>query len=278
MADLAPSRVDAPAKVTGTARYTADVRLPGMLHAKVLRSRHAHARLISVDASRARAVPGVHAVLTRDELDGIAPGYGYFVKDQPVVARDNVRYVGDVVAAVAAVDEATALRALGLIDVAYQPLPAVPDVDAALADGAPILFEEAPPGIVPPYGTGASALLRPRPNVCYEFRYETGPDDVWAECDHVFTDGFAFSRMNHFHLEPFVTVADVRGEQIELWTSTQNPFPLRKELAGCSVRPSRRSGSTSRSWAAGSARRTTARPSRSPSCSPRSPGGRSGTA
>jgi CO/xanthine dehydrogenase Mo-binding subunit len=238
MADLAPAghaaappRVDAPAKVTGTARYTADVRLPGMLYAKVLRSKHAHARLISVDASRARTVPGVYAVLTRDELDGIAPGYGYFVKDQPVVARDKVRYVGDVIAAVAAVDEATALRALELIDVAYEPLPAVPDIDAALADGAPVLFDKAPPGIVPPYGTGASALLRPRPNVCYEFRYETGPDDVWAECDHVFTDSFAFSRMNHFHLEPFVTVADVRGEQIEIWTSTQNPFPLRKELA-----------------------------------------------
>ncbi len=144
MADLppaghaaAPPRIDAPAKVTGTARYTADVRLPGMLHAKVLRSRHAHARLISVDASRARAVPGVHAVLTRDELGGVAPGYGYFVKDQPVVARDKVRYVGDVIAAVAAVDEATALRALELIDVAYEPLPAVPDIDAALADGAP---------------------------------------------------------------------------------------------------------------------------------------------
>jgi CO/xanthine dehydrogenase Mo-binding subunit len=228
---MGETRVDAPAKVTGTARYTADISLPGMLHAKVLRSPHAHARLVWLDASRARAVPGVHAILTRDELDGVAPGYGYFVKDQPVVATGRVRYVGDVVAAVAAVDEATALRALELVDVVYEPLPAVPDIDASLADGAPVLFPEAPLGIVPPYGTGASGVLRPRPNVCYEFRYETGPDDVWAECDHVFTDTFGFSRMNHFHLEPFVTVADVRGEQIEIWTSTQNPFPLRKELA-----------------------------------------------
>jgi CO/xanthine dehydrogenase Mo-binding subunit len=239
MTDLAaaPPRVDAPAKVTGTARYTADIRLPGLLHAKVLRSPHAHARLVSVDAARARALPGVRAVLTRDELDGIAPGYGYFVKDQPVVATDRVRYVGDVVAAVAADTEAIALAALKLLEVSYEPLPAVPDIDAALAPDAPVLFPEAPPGIVPPYGTGAAGALRPRPNVCYEFRYETGPygtwddDAAWAGCDHVFTDTFGFSRMNHFHLEPFVTVADVRGDQVEIWTSTQNPFPLRKELA-----------------------------------------------
>ncbi|GAA4601119.1 xanthine dehydrogenase family protein molybdopterin-binding subunit [Actinoallomurus liliacearum] len=227
----AARRGDAAPKVTGGARYSADVRLPGMLHAKVLRSPHAHARVVSVDPTRARALNGVHAVLTRDDLGGLSPTYGYFVKDQPVVAIDRVRYVGDVVAAVAAVDERVALRALELIDVVYEPLPAVPDIDAALAADAPELFEEAPPGVVPPYGTGASGRLRPRRNVCYEFRYETGPEDAWAECDHVFEDTFVFSRMNHFHLEPFVTVADVRGEQIEIWTSTQNPFPLRKELA-----------------------------------------------
>ncbi|MEW2357215.1 xanthine dehydrogenase family protein molybdopterin-binding subunit [Spirillospora sp. NPDC029432] len=225
------TRADAPAKTTGTARYTADLRPPGMLHAKTLRSPHAHARLVSIDASRARQAPGVHAVLTRDDLAGLAPTYGYFIKDQPVVAMDRVRYTGDVVAAVAAEDEAAALRALELVEVVYEPLPDVPTIDAALAAGAPELFEDAPPGIVPPYGTGASGHLRPRPNVCYEFRYETGPDDVWDSCDHVFEDTFAFSRMNHFHLEPFVTVADARPDRIEIWTSTQNPFPLRKELA-----------------------------------------------
>ncbi|MFE9815694.1 xanthine dehydrogenase family protein molybdopterin-binding subunit [Streptomyces sp. NBC_00236] len=224
-------RGDAALKLTGGALYTADIRLPGMLHAKVLRSPHAHARLVSVDATKARALPGVHAVLTRDDLAGLDPVYGYYIKDQPVVAQDLVRYAGDVVAAVAADDEAVALRALELIEVVYEPLPAVPDIAAALAPDAPELFAEAPPGMLPPYGTGASAALRPRRNVCYEFRYETGPASVWDDCDHVFEDTFAFSRMNHFHLEPFVTVADVRGEEIEIWTSTQNPFPLRKELA-----------------------------------------------
>ncbi|MEU7486181.1 xanthine dehydrogenase family protein molybdopterin-binding subunit [Streptomyces sp. NPDC042319] len=227
----AAPRHHAALKVSGAARYTADVRLPGMLHAKVLRSPHPHARLVSVDADRARALPGVHAVLTRDDLAGLDPYYGFFIKDQPVVAVDKVRYAGDVVAAVAAEDEATALRALALIDVAYEPLPALTDIEAALAPDAPELFEEKPRGALPPYGTGATAELWPRKNVCYEFRYETGDDAVWADCDHVFEDTFVFSRMNHFHLEPFVTVADVRAGETELWTSTQNPFPLRKELA-----------------------------------------------
>ncbi|MFG3313190.1 xanthine dehydrogenase family protein molybdopterin-binding subunit [Streptomyces albidoflavus] len=224
-------RHDAVLKTTGAARYTADITLPGMLHAKVLRSPHAHARIVSLDASRARATPGVRAVLTRDEL-GETPGYGFFIKDQPVVARDRVRYAGDVVAAVAADDEAAALAALAVIDVVYEELPPLPDVPAALAEDAPELFPgDKPPGIVPPYGTGASGHLWPRPNVCYEFRYATGSEKVWEGCDHVFEDTFAFSRMNHFHLEPFVTVADVRGDRVELWSSTQNPFPLRKELA-----------------------------------------------
>lgn len=115
-------RTDATLKVTGAAQYTADVRLPGMLHAKVLRSPHAHARLVSVDSANARALPGVHAVLTRDELDGLDPTYGYFIKDQPIVALDRVRYAGDVVVAVAAESEAVALHALELIEVTYEPL------------------------------------------------------------------------------------------------------------------------------------------------------------
>ncbi|MBE2998254.1 xanthine dehydrogenase family protein [Nocardiopsis sp. HNM0947] len=211
-----------------------------MLHAKVLRSPHAHARLVSVDASRAARLDGVHAVVTRDDLEGLDPVYGFFVKDQPVVATDRVRYVGDVVAAVAAEDEATALRALELVDVEYEPLPAVTGVEEAEADGAPELFEEAPRGVLPPYGTGASVQLRPRKNVSFEFSYETGDPAVWDRCDHVFEDTFVFSRMNHFHLEPFVTVARADEFGIELWTSTQNPFPLRKELARVFGRPENR--------------------------------------
>ena len=223
-------RADADEKVTGAARYTVDLDQPGQLHAKVLRSPVAHARVVSIDASRARAMPGVHAVLTRDELDGVNPTYGYFIKDHSIVALDKVRYVGDLVAAVAADDEATAVAALETIEVDYDELPAVADIESALVDDAPALFEDPPPGIVPAYGTGARAELRPGHNICYRFAYETGPEDAFADCDHVFEDEFRFGRQHHYHLEPFVTVARVDGRHIEIWTSSQNPFALRKEL------------------------------------------------
>lgn len=228
--DPAP-RVDSDAKVSGGAKYTVDIDLPGMAHAKVLRSPHAHARVVSIDASAARAMPGVLAVLTRDDLDGLNPTYGYFIKDQPIVALDKVRYIGDTVAAVAAETERQAVEALERIVVDYEPLPVLATIDAALAPDAPALFEEPPMGIVPAYGTGASAEKDPAKNVCYSFRYTTGDPAAFEEADHIWEDVFHFSRCQHYHLEPFVTVAKVEGGVIELWSSCQNPFPLRKELA-----------------------------------------------
>ncbi|MFC9839436.1 xanthine dehydrogenase family protein molybdopterin-binding subunit [Rhodococcus sp. NPDC127530] len=222
-------RADAAVKVTGKAVYNTDIVRPGMLHAKVLRSPHAHARIVSIDASAAEALDGVTAVLTRNETDGLAC-YGTMVKDQPVVATDAVRYVGDIVAAVAAVDERTALAALDLIQVEYEILPAVFDVNEALDPSTPTIHPLEPRGGLPPYRNGASASLRSDHNVSYEFRYSTGSPDVWEECDHIFEDTFLFSRMNHMHLEPFVTVAEATDEQIEVWTATQSPFNLRQEL------------------------------------------------
>jgi len=225
-------RADAVEKVTGSAGYTTDVTRPGMLAAKVLRSPHPHALVVSVDAEAARAAPGVHAVLTRDELADLGgSSYGYFIKDQPIVALDRVRYIGDPVVAVAAETHAQAVAALGLIEVSYEVLDAVPDVDSALAEGAPELFPDAPLGIVPGYGQGASGELRPRSNVCYRFGYSTGSADLFDSCDHVFVDRFDFDgRQQHVHLEPFVAVAEWSGDSVEVWSSCQNPFPLRKEL------------------------------------------------
>ncbi|BCW06161.1 xanthine dehydrogenase family protein molybdopterin-binding subunit [Arthrobacter sp. NtRootA1] len=223
-------RLDATAKVTGRAVYTVDIDRPGMLHAKVLRSPYAHARVLSIDAEAARRLEGVTAVLTRDEIKGLNC-YGTYVKDQPIVATDLVRYVGDVVAAVAAIDEHTAFAALDLITVEYEQLEAVFDPEAALDPSAPLIFPAEPFAAFPEYGDGASGNARSAHNVSYEFRYQTGPEDAWDECDHVFEDTFAFSRMNHMHLEPFVTVAEATADEIEVWTSTQSPFPMRKELA-----------------------------------------------
>lgn len=222
-------RADARAKVTGKAIYTTDIQRPGMLHAKVLRSPHAHARVVSVDASRARALPGVGAVLTPADVADLRP-HGTMVKDQPVLT-DTVRYIGDPVVAVAAVDERTALAALDLVAIEYEVLPAVAGIEAALDPASPQLFPQAPFGAVPSYGEGASGTLRPGHNQSYEFRYTTGDSTVWADCEHIFEDTFWFSRMNHHHLEPFVAVAEATDTSIELWSANQAPFQLRKELA-----------------------------------------------
>jgi len=228
--DAAP-RIDAQDKTTGNAVYTADVTLPGMLHAKLLRSSVPHARLVSINADKARKTPGVHAVVIRDDLEQLnAQTYGYFIKDQPFVAMDKVRYEGDTLAAVAAETEAQAEAACALIEFELEELPPVPDIEAALSDDSPDLFEEAPFGVVPKYGTGATGTLRPIKNSCYLFQYETGEDSAFEHCDHVFEDEFRFSRMHHFHLEPFVSVADASGDRVQLWSSCQNPFALRKEL------------------------------------------------
>ena len=223
-------RLDSTVKVTGRAVYTVDIEKPGMLHAKVLRSPHAHARILSIDASAARSLAGVTAVVTREEITGLH-SYGTYVKDQPIVATDSVRYVGDVLAAVAAVDERTAFAALDLIRVEYEQLPAVFDVGAAMEPSAPAIFPDQPFAAYPEYGDGASGAAHTAHNVSYEFRYETGDESVWADCDYIFEDTFTFSRMNHMHLEPFATVAEATANEIEVWTSTQSPFPMRKELA-----------------------------------------------
>ena len=115
--------LDGPDKVTGAATYTFDVNLPGMLHAKVLRSPHPHARIRSIETGRAESLPGVFAVVTGADAARLPdPYYGVAIRDQPVIAIGKVRYVGDMVAAVAAIDEETAYRALSLIEVQYERL------------------------------------------------------------------------------------------------------------------------------------------------------------
>ena len=134
------ARLDGADKVTGKAVYTVDVELPGMAHGKILRSPYAHARIKRVDGRKAEALPGVYAVITRDDQRGLGM-FGAAYKDQTIVAIDKVRYVGDPVAAVAAVDEATAEEALNLIDVEYEELPAVTSIEEALAPDAPLVHD-----------------------------------------------------------------------------------------------------------------------------------------
>src|SRR6202045_4858681 len=142
------------------------------------------------------------------------------------------------VAAVAAVDEETAYRALALIDVRYDLLLPVTTIEEALADGAPLLFDAPAAGAPIKLGDGVTSLKGPRPNVLCEFGYAKGDADaVLAKSDHIFEDRFRFSRINHFHLEPYVNIARVSGEQIELWSCNQDPFVLRNDIARIFGRP-----------------------------------------
>jgi CO/xanthine dehydrogenase Mo-binding subunit len=129
------------AKVTGAVNYIANMELPGQLFAKALRSPFAHAKLLKIDAGKAAALPGLHAVVTRDDLSGLNPYFGTGVEDQPVVVIEKVRYAGDIVAAVAADSREIAEEAITLIEAEYEELPAATDILEAANPGAPNIHE-----------------------------------------------------------------------------------------------------------------------------------------
>ncbi len=223
---------DGLAKVTGTALYTFDRSLPGMLHAKALRSPHAHARIVNIDTTRAAAMAGVAVVVTAKDLVGLNPLYGVRIKDQPVLAIDKVRHYGDVVAAVAAEDEAIAFRALSAIDVDYELLPPVMTIADALAPDAPLLFDQPQITALRPHGETGEGIPEPGPNLLYQFNHDVGDIEAALKaCDHVYEDTFSFSRMTPYHMEPFVALARLEGNIIELWTCSQDPFLIRQDIA-----------------------------------------------
>ena len=224
-------RVDAIEKVTGRARYVTDLVLPGMVHAKVRRSPYAHARLVRADVSRARAVPGVVAALTGADLTWCDPYFGPAFRDRPMLAIDVVRYEGEPVVAVAAVDEATAEEALDLVDVDYEPLPAVMTLEEALAPGAALVHTATPLA-----GHFADlSTLRPEPgtNICHQFHFARGESAAALAAAHlVVEDAFSFPPVQHYAMEPHAVLAawDETGA-LTVWASTQNPYSVRVELA-----------------------------------------------
>jgi CO/xanthine dehydrogenase Mo-binding subunit len=225
-------RVDGVEKVTGRALYASDVRVPGMTHAKILRSPHPHARIRHIDINKAAAIPGVVAVLTRDTLDVNSPYYGAYIKDQPVVALEKVRYVGDIVAAVAATDEKIAERAVHEIEVDYEELPAIFRVEDALFKTAVIIHDENPARRDPNYGYGASLIRHDLSNIFYHFHYERGEIETgFKESDQVFEETYFLSSAQHYPMESHVCVADFQNHQVTLWSGSQTPFPLRQEIA-----------------------------------------------
>src|SRR5919198_796598 len=183
-----PRRLDAMDKVTGRARYTSDLALPGMLHGVIVRSNRPHARLLAVDISAAQAVPGVEAIATVADAPGM---FGEVIKDQRVFARDRVRYIGEPIAAVAATSVQIARVAAELIQIEYEDLEPIFDPEDALRDGAPLLHEEyrdyATPG----------ALMRSG-NVCSRVTITTGDvEEAFRQAAHVFEDAYAAHSVHH---------------------------------------------------------------------------------
>jgi putative selenate reductase molybdopterin-binding subunit len=224
-------RGDAVEKVTGRARYVTDLELPGMAHARLLRSPYAHARIVRIDTRRARELSGVHAVLTGADLTWCDPYYGPAFRDRPVLAIDVARYEGEPVVAVAAVDLATAARALELVEVEWDERPAVTTLEEALAPGAPLVHTAEP--LAGHFADLSSLRPRPGTNVCHQFAYARGDAGrALAEADVVVEDTFVFPRVQHVALEPHAAVAawDEEGG-LTVWASTQNPFSVRVELA-----------------------------------------------
>ncbi|TPG59690.1 xanthine dehydrogenase family protein molybdopterin-binding subunit [Roseomonas nepalensis] len=199
-------------KLTGRALYAADFKMPGMLHLKVLRSPHAHARIVSVDTAAARALPGVHAVLcgedTPDRLTGVHR------KQHRILATSKVRFVGEEVVAVAAIDEETARDALDLVRVAYEPLPLVRSMDEALRPGAAEVHEN----------TG---------NLSIEYNVERGDvDAAFAGAALVHEATYETTPQYPGYLEPMATVAWVDGDgRLVVRTSTQSVFLQRNRYA-----------------------------------------------
>ncbi len=219
-------RVDARDKVMGKATYIDDLRLPGMLYGKVLRSRYAHARILSIDASQAEKLLGVKAVVTGRDLDFL---HGESLMDEPFLARDKVRYTGEGVAAVAAVDVATAENALELIQVEYEELPAVFDPVEAAKPGAPLIHEH-----VETYRRASSAITPlAGTNVCNYFELKKGDvEKGFAESDRIFEDTFTTPMQAHCCIEPHGAIALVDDESnITIWSNNDSPHRARKEIA-----------------------------------------------
>ena len=199
-------KVDALAKATGEAIYTDDISLPNMLHSKTLRSPHAHAKILSIDTSKAEALEGVYAVLVGSELPikyGVIP----WTPDENVLATDKVRFIGDEVAAVAAIDEDTAIEACELIEVEYELLETIVTAEQALVTPEPPIHDD----------------RKKRNNISKHVELEFGDVDAQVDdADLVVENDYYFHSTTHTAIEPHCAVATFGNDgRLTLWSSTQ---------------------------------------------------------
>ena len=223
-------KLNSRALASGKGQFAIDLNMPGMLHARVLRSPHAHARIVAVDASRARALPGVACVVMG--ADAPTGRLGGSVRHRPLIAIDRVRCVGEPVAAVAAIDEATAEAALRLIEVAWEPLPGVFDLAAATAPNAPLVQPEKASW---PHLPALSRWFVAEPgNVSHRIRLCQGDvDAAMARAHRVYRDTFSTQAVSHVCPEPHAALARVEPSgRLSVWCSTGKPFRIQGQLCG----------------------------------------------
>ena len=219
------SRVDALDKVTGRAVYSVDVLLPGMLYGATLRSPLPHARIMEIDISKARKVPGVRAVVTGKDFPFT---FGTIIQDQPFLAIEKVRYVGEPVVAVAAETEAATQEALEKIEVKYEELPAVFDPREAAAEGTPLIHENLE-GYV-----RSDCEIIPGTNICTFYTYSLGDMKKGFEnSDEIFEDNFYVHAVAHSPMETHAAVAQYspNSEEFIIWSSTDRPYRLAQDFA-----------------------------------------------
>lgn len=225
-------RLESRAKVTGTADYTHNLVLPRMLHAKVVRSTHAHARILSIDTAAAAALPGVFKVVTAQDVLKVIPDphYGPAFHDQPILAIEKVRHIGEPVAVVLAADVHVAEAAAGLVNVDYEVLPAVFD-EVQAAHSTEVLVHETlkPAGTFPDLKHLAG---RKATNVALDYRLRHGDvDKAFAQAAHVFDHTFTTQQVMHVPLEPMISIAEPQDRGILIHTASQSPSFVRIEIA-----------------------------------------------
>ncbi|MCA9399506.1 MAG: molybdopterin-dependent oxidoreductase, partial [Candidatus Omnitrophica bacterium] len=212
-------RIDGRGMVTGQTKYVFDVSFPNMLIGKMIRSPHPHAKIVSIDTSKAEALPGIRSIVTAKDTYNIKFGSNeYFFPhtiDQMALEADKVRYVGDEIGAVAAVDEETADEALRLIDIKYEILPHVVDVEEAMKPDAPMIHESLNNiAVILPVNFG-------------------NPERAMKEADYVREDKFYAPAAHQSAMEPHVCVGqwETFTDKVTLWSSSQAPFKCREALA-----------------------------------------------
>jgi CO/xanthine dehydrogenase Mo-binding subunit len=206
-------RVDSADKVRGKTVFGTDLKLPDMLVGKVLRSPYPHARILKIDISAAKALPGVEAVLTYKDI-AHNRNYSSALNDAYLLADEKVRFIGDEIALVAAVDEATARKALELITVEYEQLPCVTELDKAIEPGAPVIHEDKPDNIAKTYDITRGDI-----------------DEAYSKAHVIVSQKVYFPTLHQAHLEPNCAVAWRQGEKLTVYCASQVYFRLRKEIS-----------------------------------------------